>query len=76
MAVATRLVQRSETGCGIANRTQWRVAEVRRDLGVGLGELKAEFHRELGTAKADLITWMFVFWAPAVLALIGLYIKG
>ena len=57
-------------------KLEQRVAELRREIGVGLGELKAEFHKELGTAKADLIKWMFVFWAPAVLALIGLYFKG
>lgn len=57
-------------------KLEQRVADLRREIGVSLGELRAEFHRELGAAKAELIKWMFVFWAPAALALIGLYFKG
>jgi hypothetical protein len=39
-------------------------------------QLRAEFHRELGAAKADLIKWAFVFWVPTALGVIGLYFRG
>jgi len=57
-------------------KLEQRVAELRQEMAATRGELKAEFHRELGSAKAELIKWMFVFWTPTVLALMGLYFKG
>jgi hypothetical protein len=53
----------------------------------GLGEtrsgLRAEFKEEIGrlrveihAARAEVIKWMFVFWVPVVMALIGLYLKS
>jgi len=39
-------------------------------------QLRTEFHRELGSAKAELIKWAFVFWVPTALGVIGLYFKG
>ncbi len=36
---------------------------------------KAELLVEIHSAKADLIKWTFVFWAPVALAVIGLYFK-
>jgi hypothetical protein len=45
-----------------------RAAELRADL-------RSEFHRELGVAKAELIRWAFVFWVPTALGVIGLYFK-
>ena len=41
-----------------------------------IAEVRTEFHRELGAAKAEIIKWMFVFWTPTVLALMGLYFKA
>lgn len=47
------------------------------------GDLRAEFHKEIGSVRgeigsfrAELIKWMFGFWVPVVLALIGLYFKS
>lgn len=40
------------------------------------GEFRAELHREVGAAKAELIKWAFVFWVPTALGVIGLYFKG
>ena len=34
-----------------------------------LAELKAELRVEIQTARADLIKWMFAFWAPTALGL-------
>jgi hypothetical protein len=41
-----------------------------------VAQLRTEFHRELGSAKAELIKWAFVFWVPTALGVIGLYFKG
>jgi hypothetical protein len=40
-----------------------------------LADLRTEFHRELGSAKADLIKSYLYFWTPVVLGVIGLYFK-
>ncbi len=40
-------------------------------LAVTQAELRVEIH----SAKADVIKWTFVFWAPMALAVIGLYFK-
>jgi hypothetical protein len=34
-----------------------------------LAELKAELRVEIQAARADLVKWMFAFWAPTALAL-------
>ena len=34
-----------------------------------LAELKAELRVEIQTARADLVKWMFAFWAPTALGL-------
>jgi hypothetical protein len=38
-------------------------------------DLRSAFHRELASAKAELIKWAFVFWVPTPLGVIGLYFK-
>ena len=40
-----------------------------------LAETQAELRVEIHSVKADLIKWIFVFWAPVALAMIGLYFK-
>ena len=40
------------------------------------GEFRAELHREIGAAKAELIKWAFAFWVPTALGVIGLYFRG
>jgi hypothetical protein len=52
-----------------------RAAELRTEFEKQLGGLRVEFHRDLGAVKAELIKWNVAFWAPVVLALIGLYFK-
>ncbi len=44
-----------------------------------IAEVKAEFHTEIGelrgdiaTLRADLIKWMFLFWAGTALTVVGL----
>lgn len=46
------------------------------ELGKEMAELRTEFHKEIGSARADLIKWTAVFWMPVALAVIGLYFKG
>ena len=50
-------------------------AEFRQVIAELRGDVRGEFHKEIGSAKAELIKWTFVFWAPVVLALLGLYFK-
>jgi CRP-like cAMP-binding protein len=38
-------------------------------------ELRAEFRIEMQAMRAELIKWMFVFWAPTAIAVIALYLK-
>jgi len=40
-----------------------------------LAELKAELRAEIQAVRADLVKWMFVFWAPTALAVVGLLLR-
>lgn len=40
-----------------------------------LEQLRGEFRRDLGDVKADLIKWMFAFWAPTALAVVALLLR-
>ena len=54
------------------------VAAVRAEIYSLRGHTDAGFERvraDLATQRAELLKWMFLFWMPTVLALIGLYIK-
>src|SRR5882762_5286912 len=57
-----------------------RMAEFRVDLKAGLSELGAvlrtETARGLGALKADLLKWMFGFWATTALALAALVLRS
>jgi chromosome segregation ATPase len=61
---------------GLDAKLEQRIAEVRREIAELRGELRAEFHKDIGSVKADLIKWNFAFWVPVALGLIGLYFKG
>jgi hypothetical protein len=50
-------------------------AKVEQRLAETTANIRTEFHRELGSIRAEMIKWMFGFWVPVVLALIGLYFK-
>jgi DNA anti-recombination protein RmuC len=53
-----------------------RIAALEARLDQSITELRSEFHatlaKELGTLRAELIKWSFVFFATAALAVIGL----
>jgi hypothetical protein len=44
------------------------------------GRFRAELRAELAAARAEIVKWMFLFWAPTALALVGLlvglYVRG
>jgi hypothetical protein len=44
-------------------------------LDAKIDQRAAELRTEIVTVKADVIRWMFAFWAPTLLAVIGLYFK-
>ena len=61
----------AEVGGDINTRFERRFAE----LDVKVEQLRGDFHRELGSTKAELIRSNAMFWVPVTLAVIGLYFK-
>jgi hypothetical protein len=49
--------------------TRW--SELDAKLEQRMAELRAELHVELHQVKVDLVKWMFGFWVPTALALVG-----
>lgn len=56
-------------------KLEHRLAETKAELDVKIEQLRADFHRELGSTKADLIRSNALFWVPVTLAVIGLYFR-
>ena len=59
-------------------KLEQRVAEVRRDTDAGfsrleqrVAELRGDIQAGLAGLKADLLKWMFTFWATTTLILLG-----
>jgi DNA anti-recombination protein RmuC len=54
------------------------LAELRAELRQGIAELRGELRTEFGTGlhslRADLLRWMFGFWATTLLAIAGMMI--
>jgi len=44
------------------------------ELTKGLAELRGEVRTELANQRADLLKWMFIFWAGTVIPLAGLLV--
>ena len=59
-------------------KLEQRLAELRAELRQEIAELRAEIRTELRTGlhglRADLLRWMFGFWATTLLTLAGLMI--
>lgn len=56
------------------------IASVRAELGSQIGSVRAELGSQIGSvraelagAKADLIRWVFVFWAGQAVLVVGLF---
>ncbi len=49
-------------------------ADLRELNEANVARFRAEMHAALAELKADLIKWMFAFWAPTALAVTGLLI--
>ncbi|HEV8598924.1 MAG TPA: hypothetical protein VGQ69_06160 [Gemmatimonadales bacterium] len=47
-------------------------AELRAELRERMAELRGELREGLAGQRADLIKWMFIFWAGTILPLAGL----
>ncbi len=52
-------------------KLEQRIAEVRADLRTGLATVKAELSGEMGSLRASLMKWMFIYWAGSAAAVIG-----
>jgi hypothetical protein len=55
----------NETASG---RLEQRLAETKADLGKQIGEVK----QQIAEVRADIIKWMFVFWAGQLTLMVGL----
>ena len=56
-------------------KLEQRLAEFDAKWGTRWTQLDAKLEQRLGEVKADLIKWMFVFWAPTALAMAGLFLR-
>jgi hypothetical protein len=52
-------------------KVEQRIADVRAEIRVGLATLKGELTTEIGRARASTVKWLFTFWAPTALAIVG-----
>jgi hypothetical protein len=50
-------------------------ARFEANLAQGLAEVKCDFETKLAELKADLLKWMFGFWATTTLALVALALR-
>jgi hypothetical protein len=50
-------------------------AELRELNEANFERFRAEMHAALAELKADLVKWMFAFWAPTALAVTGLLVS-
>jgi len=53
-----------------------RLAELRAELGADLGGQIAAVHTKLADVRADLIKWMFIFWAGSTATTIGIVVTA
>jgi len=49
-------------------------SEVRSEMDKGLSKVRSEMDVRLADQRADLVKWMFMFWAGTILPLAGLMI--
>ena len=70
-------------------KLEQRAAELRQEVSQHSSALRAEIYglrahvdsgverlrAEMASERADLLKWMFLFWAPTALAVIGLYAR-
>ena len=49
-------------------RLEQRIAELRADLRTEIAGLRGDMRGEMQSLKAELIKWMFLFWAGTTLA--------
>ena len=68
-----------ETGFARADaRLEQRITELRSELRTGLAQadakleqVKGQLSTDLYKVRADILKWMFGFWAPTALAVVG-----
>ena len=63
-------------------KLEQRIADVRAEIRAGLASLKGEMIAEMGKVRGDLtaeiaraqsttVKWMFTFWTPTAIAIVG-----
>jgi len=53
-------------------KLEQRIAEVKAELRQEVASLRTEMRAGFGDLRADLLKWMFVYWAGTALTVIGL----
>ncbi|MBI4541397.1 MAG: hypothetical protein HY705_00015 [Gemmatimonadetes bacterium] len=53
-------------------KLEQRLAETKAELRQEIVALRQDLHTGLANLRADLLKWMFLFWATTALALLGL----
>ncbi|NIM51184.1 MAG: hypothetical protein GTN62_14690 [Gemmatimonadales bacterium] len=48
------------------------IAELRGEMQAGFARLEGKFEQQLGGLRADMVKWMFLFWAGTALTVLGL----
>ena len=48
-------------------KLEQRITELRSEMRTGLAQASTDLHK----ARADILKWMFGFWAPTALAVVG-----
>ena len=53
-------------------KLEQRIAEVKAELRHEIGACKVELKADIAALRADLMKWMFLYWAGTALTVIGL----
>ena len=53
-------------------KLEQRLSEVKAELREEIGQLRTEMRSGFADLRADLLKWMFVYWAGTALTVIGL----
>lgn len=52
-------------------KLEQRIAEVRAELIAEMGKLRGDLIAEIARAQASTVKWMFGFWAPTAVGIVG-----
>jgi ABC-type phosphate transport system auxiliary subunit len=56
----------------VESKLEQRMTQVESKLEQRISELESKLETKIGTLRAELIKWMFVFWAGTVIPVVGM----